>query len=631
MENFNQYPVGIERVLTASEFMLFCTMYNQWRLMKNEKEYYFRSFEDLSDDCTLSLRSIKTIVKEFKNKGILESVAGSKKKGHANEYRFNLSAIFALIHNDSDEIKVQNMSNKSANSAHHKEIKTKENNVKYIHISGISSNEDESNKIKNNNIISSEDKMDRMETVNEEKIEDLNVMNDTMKNNNFTSDVEAMQTDTTEISDTSKNINISDTESIEVVNEESNSVANVMNDDDNNTKDNNMIQDKTTDSSVGPDNIEGENESMNVENTEMNDTMKNNIPSEDTMKNKSIATTSIHLSVSNTTKNHEGSAAVGGGAENLRNGAGSVNSSTMDNYTTSTEKSVNTAPLYSNTASNGKVNMFYLQHGITQEEYEEAQRSFMPNSWKNLTVHGIKIDNKTVTFTEVLVVPDDSQLQAVKGVDVAPVSASAVKANWAAPVDRDVVQVQYCTGSASTQGVTAPADNNYNIMVGALYPSKTFRGRTGYAIKKARFYPLTDATYTVYVYKNDELISETEVDDYTVGKWNEVELTKPIIIENGSTYRLAIDCYDVTPKEPAIAVAGIDENTIGRIEMRQGENELTVTDEGVTSVELVSAAGAVVAKAEGNTVSLNGLTAGVYVVKAVVAGETVTRKIMITK
>lgn len=340
---------------------------------------------------------------------------------------------------------------------------------------------------------------------------------------------------------------------------------------------------------------------------------------------------------------------------------------------------------------------------------------------------------------QLAVVPDDSQLQAVKGVAVAPVSASAVKADWAAPIDRDVVQVQYCTGSASTQGVTAPADNNYNIMVGALYPSKTFRGRTGYAIKKARFYPLTDATYTVDVYKNDELISETEVDDYTVGKWNEVELTKPIIIENGSTYRLAIDCYDVTPKEPAIAVdssdplegysdinsldgeswssisstgvmanwmiglvlenpkpgtlpiegydvfidnakknaakltertythdfgtddkqqhtisvdvyytvkstsvkggvtnfliavAGIDENTIGLIEMRQGENELTVTDEGVTSVELVSAAGAVVAKAEGNIVSLNGLTAGVCVVKAVVAGETVTRKIMITK
>lgn len=252
---------------------------------------------------------------------------------------------------------------------------------------------------------------------------------------------------------------------------------------------------------------------------------------------------------------------------------------------------------------------------------------------------------------QLAVVPDDSQLQAVKGVAVAPVSASAVKADWAAPVDRDVVQVQYCTGSASTQGVTAPADNNYNIMVGALYPSKTFRGRTGYAIKKARFYPLTDATYTVDVYKNDELISETEVDDYTVGKWNEVELTMPIIIENGSTYThdfgtdgkqqhtISVDVYYTVKSTSVkggvtnflIAVAGIDENTIGLIEMRQGENELTVTDEGVTSVELVSAAGAVVAKAEGNIVSLNGLTAGVYVVKAVVAGETVTRKIMITK
>lgn len=40
---------------------------------------------------------------------------------------------------------------------------------------------------------------------------------------------------------------------------------------------------------------------------------------------------------------------------------------------------------------------------------------------------------------QLAVVPDDSQLQAVKGVAVAPVSASAVKADWAAPVDRDVV------------------------------------------------------------------------------------------------------------------------------------------------------------------------------------------------
>lgn len=183
---------------------------------------------------------------------------------------------------------------------------------------------------------------------------------------------------------------------------------------------------------------------------------------------------------------------------------------------------------------------------------------------------------------QLAVVPDDSQLQAMKGVAVAPVSASAVKADWAAPVDRDVVKVQYCTGSASTQGVTAPADNNYNIMVGALYPSKTFRGRIGYAIKKARFYPLTDATYTGDVYKNDELISETEVDDYTVGKWNEVELTMPIIIENGSTYRLAIDCYDVTPKEPAIAVDSSDPlEGYSDINSLDGESWSSISSTGV--------------------------------------------------
>lgn len=285
MENFNQYPVGMERVLTASEFMLFCTMYNQWRLMKNEKEYYFRSFEDLSDDCTLSLRSIKTIVKEFKNKGILESVAGSKKKGHANEYRFNLSAIFALIHNDSDEIKVQNMSNKSANSAHHKEIKTKENNVKYIHISGISSNE------------------------------------------------------------------------------ESNSVANVMN---------------------GTDTLK--------ENYLHNISVDNDI--------KTVQSTTQQFSVSTKNINLKGTAAVGGGsAENLRNGAGSVISSTMDNYATSTEKSDNTAHSYSNTASNGEADMFYFQHGITREEYDEAQRSFFKSSWRSLPC---KLNGQTLTMSKVL-------------------------------------------------------------------------------------------------------------------------------------------------------------------------------------------------------------------------------------
>ena len=100
MEEKNEislYPVGIYKVLTTSEFMLFCVMFNQWRLMKNENDYYFRSLEDLSNDCPLSIGSIKAIVKGFKNKGILECIAGCKKLGGANGYRFNMEAVTKLI------------------------------------------------------------------------------------------------------------------------------------------------------------------------------------------------------------------------------------------------------------------------------------------------------------------------------------------------------------------------------------------------------------------------------------------------------------------------------------------------------------------------------------------------------
>ena len=49
-------------------------------------------------------------------------------------------------------------------------------------------------------------------------------------------------------------------------------------------------------------------------------------------------------------------------------------------------------------------------------------------------------------------------------------------------------------------------------------------------------------------------MAEIEVDDYTLGEWNEVMLDTPITINENSTYLYAIDCYDVTPNGHAIAV-----------------------------------------------------------------------------
>lgn len=335
------------------------------------------------------------------------------------------------------------------------------------------------------------------------------------------------------------------------------------------------------------------------------------------------------------------------------------------------------------------------------------------------------------------ITPDETQLSGVDHVSVAQTSNTSINATWEAPADHDKVQVQYCYGNASTQGVTAP-DNT--IMVCALYPAKTFRGRDGYLIRSARFYPLSDATYTVYIYKNDVVVSQTEVDNYTLNQWNEVTLSEPVVIDSKSSYRLVIDCYDVAQDEPSIAVdnnnpvenysdlysidngeswnplssaavwanwmiginienpngtalpvsgydvtidgvkkntemltttsfaydfgkedaqehtiqvdayytvkptsvsggvtrfyigaAGISTGTIDRIEVRQGDNEITVAGDHVTSVDLISAAGATVASAKGNTVSVNGVNAGVYIVKAVVNGETITRKVLIEK
>ena len=368
MEKFNQYPVGIERVLTASEFMLFTVMYNQWRLMKNENDYYFRSLEDLTNDCTLSCATIKRALKVLKDKGIFNSVSGSKKLGHANEYRFNIEVILSLIN---DNLKSSNCSNKKLNLSHHKEIKTKEKTkVKYIYHTGISSNENESNKIKNNlnmiqdqtNNISMENKvkinsnvneMKDMKVVNEEKIEDLNVMNDNEKNNNN------LSSDPVNISDTS-NFEISENEGIEVVNEKSNNVANGMND---------------------------------------NDTMKENYSHNISVDNdiKTVQSTTQQFSVSTKNINMKSTAAVG--AENLRNGAGSVITSEVERLPTATEKTQNRAPSYSNTAYNGETDMFYLQHGVTREEYEEAQRSFIKASWRSLPC---KFNGQTLTMSKVL-------------------------------------------------------------------------------------------------------------------------------------------------------------------------------------------------------------------------------------
>ena len=119
--SFGQYPTGIEKILNASEFLVFCVMYNQWRMMKNENNIYFRSYEELEKDTHLSLATFKRCVKSMKEKGIMKVTTGNKKNRQSNQYIFNMEIILTLINNS-----------KSIKLSHHKEINNNINiNVKY--------------------------------------------------------------------------------------------------------------------------------------------------------------------------------------------------------------------------------------------------------------------------------------------------------------------------------------------------------------------------------------------------------------------------------------------------------------------------------------------------------------------
>lgn len=415
MENFEQCPVGVYKVLTPSEFMLFFMMYNQWRLMKNkESGYYFRSFEDLSNDCTLSLRSIKTIVKEFKNKGILESVAGSKKKGHANEYRFNMDVVFSFINSNSvkgansaltedsngDEIKVQNMSNKSANSAHHKELTKKDNILHkiddHMDISSIPGKKLFLNILENNTKYMKDNKISRPE-VNVVANNENNGMNGVDTTNNNIQPLQDLASDT---SDTSTVLLSGD-----------GGIGGMVS----SVEENNIqpVQDRTSDAldtptvyASGNEGMEVVSDSTNSESTATNGIDTTHTTSEDnTIPTVNGTETLQHPAYSSAKPSkicvEKGAAAVGGGdfGAAQKGGETASNTPTVEQSSTSTEKVDNSQPSYSDTASNGEFDMFYAQYGCTREEYEEIQRSFHKSNWRSLPC---KYIGKMLTMSKVI-------------------------------------------------------------------------------------------------------------------------------------------------------------------------------------------------------------------------------------
>lgn len=419
MKYFNQCPVGIEKVLTPSEFMLFYTMFNQWRLMKNkESGYYFRSLEDLSNDCMLSCRTLIRTMKSLKAKGILEYIAGSKKKGHANEYRFDIDAIFSFINSNSDntdktanstliedsgdDLKVPKMSNKTANSAHHKEL-TKRDNIlckidDHMDLSSIPENNLFLNILENNTKYMKDNKISRPD-VNEVA---NNGMNDNTTNNNSTPDHQ--HTDTT-VSPTSESHSHNEC-IVPSVDGKNNMDIDHQHTEASDTSDTSTVP-LSGDDGIGCDGGIGKvvNVGVNTESTAMNGVDTTHTTTEDnTIPTVNGTETLQHPAYSSAKPSkiciEKGAAAVGGDFGAVQKSCETAaNTPTVEQLPTSTEKVDNSQPSYSDTASNGEIDMFYAQYGCTREELEEAQRSFHESNWRSLPC---KFKGQTIPLSKAL-------------------------------------------------------------------------------------------------------------------------------------------------------------------------------------------------------------------------------------
>ncbi len=162
------------------------------------------------------------------------------------------------------------------------------------------------------------------------------------------------------------------------------------------------------------------------------------------------------------------------------------------------------------------------------------------------------------------------------------VSGNDVKATWNAVKDDNRKVLQFCSDT-NTGGVVGTQSNNYSYAMKTLYEGSDIRPYDGEQITAVRFYPLADAVFTLYVEKDGTKVVELEVDDFTTGTWNEVQLPTPIALDRNSEYALIVDAYDVAANE---APLGMDDQLA-----RQGVTDLYSDDGNMESWTSLSASG----------------------------------------
>lgn len=376
---------------SAAKLILGDLMFLNNRDFAKENGFVFRTNQDLMNDTGIKGEStvIKALAKLEIN-GFINRTSG--KRGKASEYRLNMDKIkdkhtVTEIHSNNEN---NNLSVSDSNLSTDKETeshKESSNNILHMDISSITSEEiDHPDNFLKKKIIKEKTKYMKDNEISRPEVNvvannENNGMNDNTKNNNSTPDYHHLDT-TVSPTPESHSHNECTVPSVDGKNN--------MDIDHQHTEASDTSDTPTVYAS-GNEGMEVVSDSTNSESTATNGIVTTHTTSEDnTIPTVNGTETLQHPTYSSAKPSkiyiEKGAAAVGGGdfGAAQKGCETASNTPTVEQLSTSTEKVDNSQPSYSDTASNGEIDMFYAQYGCTREEYEEIQRSFHKSNWRSL-------------------------------------------------------------------------------------------------------------------------------------------------------------------------------------------------------------------------------------------------------
>lgn len=175
-------------------------------------------------------------------------------------------------------------------------------------------------------------------------------------------------------------------------------------------------------------------------------------------------------------------------------------------------------------------------------------------------------------------------LAAVSEIDSWKTADNDVAFSWVVPSDDDKVNITYSSDTYA-QTIESTEEFHWGYIARAIYPTSKFKGLNGYMVNQVRFYPVSDALFSIAIYKNGELVSYTDLDEdaYTLGQWNVVDIDDPFVIDANAEYTLDIECFDGEANTGPLAVDNLP--------YVSGYSELASTDEGESYADLSGSTG----------------------------------------